>query len=98
MALTPLCQESFGAVKKSPRFMGSRHEIPFAQWDHEPAKARSADSLVRVFVVAGSRGQSCPRSERRFMESLDLPTLNAQRDYRPYRKHQPSNTNSRFDA
>ena len=34
---------------------------------HEPAKRRSADSLVRESVELGSRGQSCPRSDARLL-------------------------------
>jgi len=33
----------------------------------EPALDRSADSLVRESIDLGSRGQGCPRSERRFV-------------------------------
>ena len=50
-------------------------ESPFFLADlltgHEPAANRSADSLVREFLNMGSRGLGGPRSEIRFMESLE---------------------------
>jgi hypothetical protein len=53
-----------------PRFMESLLSLLRMHWDHEPATDRSADSLVRAFGETGSRGQSCPRSETQFMESV----------------------------
>jgi hypothetical protein len=53
-----------------PRFMESLLSLLRMHWDHEPATDRSADSLVREFGETGSRGQSCPRSETQFMESV----------------------------
>src|SRR4029453_3680107 len=46
------------------RLIGGIDELPFAHRDLELTKGRSADSLVRAFVLASSRGQSCARSEQ----------------------------------
>jgi hypothetical protein len=54
------------------RFTESFHDSRIAHRGHEPAQRRSADSLVRELVEVGSRGQSCPRSGQRFMESLHV--------------------------
>jgi len=46
------------------------YDCAIAHWHDEPAIDRSADSLVRAEAGLRTRGQGCPRSHRRFTESL----------------------------
>jgi hypothetical protein len=72
-----------GVTRPALRFMESLHLPWHMHWDLEPWPGRSADSLVRQFLPLGSRGQSCPRSGRRFMGSLQSRRAGAHRDPEP---------------
>ena len=72
--LSSILNEGKGWGEEALRFMRSflfRFDLLTG---HEPTANRSADSLVREFLNLGSRGQGCPRSERRFMERAYLWT------------------------